>query len=217
MDFPKVLLVLTGVLLFTCVSSGEVLVQYDFTGYNGLQEDTPAVKGSTVEHLTASAITRSKNYPSPGNTSSFLQDSMGFSPTDADGLFLSPYTIDMGVSNDGYFEIILTVAPGYKVSVDSIQLGTKRATRRTGPNYFVVRSSVDNFTADLASGDCSGLGGDDALDITLNFAGQLSNVSERLVLRFYGWGRLDTDDRQGIWAIANNSAAGGLVIEGKVR
>ncbi len=195
----------------------EVLVKFDFTGYDGLQEQTKPEAKSVADHLKVSAIKRSPIYRAPENGSSFLESSMGFVPTVSDGALEDTYSVATAVEKGAYFEITLTVAPGYKLTIDSIQLGTKRASKKTGPNYFVLRSNQDDFSKDIADGETAGEGYDVPRNVTLQTFGELSDLRGEVVLRFYGWGRDAWSTKTGLWAIANHSEVGGLVIEGTVR
>jgi hypothetical protein len=49
-----------------------------------------------------------------------------------------------------YFEIILTPAAGYAVTVNSIQFGNRSTA--TGPSAYAVRTDKDQYTANIASG-----------------------------------------------------------------
>ena len=56
------------------------------------------------------------------------------------------------IAGNKYFEFTLTPEAGYQFTLDSIAFDVTRGGGST-PRGYVLRSSVDNFTADLAGGD----------------------------------------------------------------
>lgn len=214
---------LRGLGVLACVLAGaasvvraEVLVSYDFRGADGEQAQTEPAQ--VAAHLEASAIGRGAAY-AVGVRVGMTQDSMSFVPeAKRDPLvFMRPYTVSDAVVHDAYFEITLKPEDGHSLSVHSITLGTRRASRRSGPNQFEVRGSLDGFATPLTPAlSTAGMGGNESLDLVVDFGRALENLHTAVTLRFYGFGRGLQTDQPGIWAITN-PATGPAVIEGRLR
>lgn len=203
-------------MLTTSSGYADVLVSYDFKGQDGVQVSTEPYQ--VAAHLEASAITRGAAYTS-GVRVSLSKDGMAFVPKAeaAPRFFLEPYAMDAALQHGAYFEVTLTPEVGYSYSVRSILLGTRRASRRSGPNYLEVRSSLDGFKVPLISAvETTGPGGNESLDLYIDLGRSLVNLHTAITLRFYGYGRGLATDQPGIWVITN-PAEGLAVIDGDIR
>jgi hypothetical protein len=58
--------------------------------------------------------------------------------------------INTGASGSAYFEFTLTPATGYSVSFSAISFGTRSTS--TGPQAYALRSSLDGYVGDIATG-----------------------------------------------------------------
>jgi len=196
-------------------SRAAVLVSYDFTGSNGIQVTTPV--DATFANVSASSISRGSSYD-PGTTSVFLSDSMGVAPgqEDANTIFLSNYTLATAAANGAYFELTITAALGYSLSIDTINLAVRRASNKSGPNLLGVRSSLDGYTADLDSG--VSLSGTQAVPVnqTLNFGTSLQDITGSVTLRLYGYQRNQSSASYGIWAMSNHSVDDAFTVNGTI-
>ena len=179
-----------------------VLVQYDFDWAVGGQESIASQV--VVGGLTASPFLRG---PALGPyQANFSLDGLGTQP----GLILddlrfrAPYPLETAVEAGAYFEITLTPGENHLLTVDSLTLGSRRASANTGPNFMAVRSSLDGFGENVVSGRSTAGGGGVASNSTLfDFGSAFRNLSEPLTLRIYGYARNATNTSWGIWAISN--------------
>lgn len=194
----------------------DVLVSYDFKGQDGTQVVTEPYQVAT--HIEASAVTRGAGF-ARGVRVGMSQDGMAFVPVAVSDpqLFMGPYAMDASVGHAAYFEITLTPEAGHSYTVRSALFGTRRASKRSGPNYVEVRSSLDGFQKSLTvSQDTAGPGGNESSDLFIDFGRTLTNLHTAVTLRFYGYGRGLATEQPGIWVITNPSE-GVAVIDGEVR
>jgi len=189
----------------------DTLVKWDFGGEDGTQEKTAPVAGSVSPHLDASPITRGTGFP-VGTGSLFTQNSMTF------WMVPGVNTADDAVEKGAYFEITLTPKNGSALSLQSVAFSSRRASKLSGPNKFIIRSSTDGFGSDIAGPDeTQPEPVPEGADVNISLGGSLDNLTQPVTLRFYGFGRNKADNLDGgIWCIANSSTAGGLTIEGTV-
>ncbi len=206
----RILLLPTACLALSFASlNAEPLAKWDFGGQDGAQETTSPVPGSTAKGLRASPIRRGQGFQK-GNPTLFTENSMTF------WMIPGINTVEDAVAKNAYFEVILTPEAGTSFSIQSVTFLTKRASKMSGPNKFVIRSSLDDFGTDISGPDETQPepvpeGG----DIAVSLGGSLDNLTQPVTLRFYGFGRNKADNADGgIWSIANSSIAGGFAIEG---
>lgn len=196
-------------LLLPLASPAEVLVKWDMAGTSGSQTETPAV--SWTNALTPNPIRRGKGFPA-GKTNTFTPSTMTF--------YVTPGVIKLAdaLAQNAYFEIIITPAEGdFSISLKSLSFASKRASRKSGPNYYTVRSSLDNFSADLIKPVATHpntlpQGG----DVTLDFGDNLKNIKKPFALRIYAFGRERDEQKSGLLAIYNHSKFGGIVLDGSI-
>lgn len=195
-------------LLLPLASPAEVLVKWDMTGASGSQTEMPAV--SWTNALTPNAIRRGKSF-SAGKTNAFTPSTMTF--------YVAPGVLKLAdaLAQNAYFEIILTPAEGVSISVKHLLFGSKRASRKSGPNYYTVRSSLDNFSADLISPVATHPGSlPQGADVLLNFGDKLKNINKPFALRIYAFGREKDEQKLGLLAIYNHSKLGGIILDGSI-
>jgi|GEM_PF-1848002 len=94
----------------------------------------------------------------------------------------SPTTLSEAITNNDYYQFTLTVADGYKAKVTGIELVLRSSN--TGPNKVTLRSSVDNFAADLGTATVTTA----ALLETMSFTNALTNLTGTVTFRLYGYG-----------------------------
>lgn len=94
----------------------------------------------------------------------------------------SPTTLSDAITNNDYYQFTLTVADGYKAKVTGIELVLRSSN--TGPNKVTLRSSVDNFAADLGTATVTTT----ALLETMSFTNALTNLTGTITFRLYGYG-----------------------------
>jgi hypothetical protein len=86
-------------------------------------------------------------------------------------------------AND-YFTFTLTPNTGYAIDFTNLAGMWQRSS--TGPNSYALRSSLDNFAADLATGAITGSGSAVSYDLSLA-SSSLDAVTSAIEFRLYGW------------------------------
>ena len=187
------------------------LVKWNFGGEDGTQERMAPLAGSVASQLEVSPITRGAGFPA-GTGTPFTENSMTF------WMIPGINTAEDAVEKGAYFEITLTPKDGSMLSIQSVSFATKRASKLSGPNKFIVRSSVDGFGSDIAGPDeTQSVPIPEGADISISLGGSLDNLTKPVTLRFYGYGRNKADNADGgIWCIMNSSAASGFAIDGTI-
>lgn len=189
----------------------QTLAKFDFTGLDGAQTDATPVEGSTPAGVTVSPITRGDGFAlsTPGP---FTQNS--FAIRMVPGL----NNFEEAAEQRAYFEITITPDPGKTVTVERISFNSKRATKKSGPLFMVVRGSLDDYSTDLA-GPLNPLPVElpEGSDLELTFAGALNDLTKPVTLRFYAYGRNEPHNPSGgLWVVGNSAMTGGFTIEGTV-
>lgn len=104
-----------------------------------------------------------------------------------------------GYDNSKYFEWTLTPDNGKAINFSSLAY-TSQASNN-GPNNFAIRSSLDNFGADLANPGATGT--------TLSLAGaQFQGVASAISFRVYGWSATNST---GTFSINDFTFSGNIV------
>ncbi len=85
---------------------------------------------------------------------------------------------------DDYFTFTLTPNPGYEIDFNNLTGAWQRSG--TGPNSFVVMSSLDSFGAAIASGSITGNGSEVAIP-TIDLS-SLQDVTSAIEIRVYAFG-----------------------------
>jgi len=191
-------------------ASAETLAKWDLTVEDGTQLDALPIEGSVVSGLQVSPIARG-NGLSFTETTKFTADGFASSSTP------QTQTIADAIENETFFEVTLTPEKGKTLDLNYISFASKRASKNSGPNFLIVRTSLDDFTNDVTAptktqpvdipGSC---------DIELwFFDGILSGITESITLRFYGFGRNQSHNPDGgLWVISNNTETSAFSIHG---
>ncbi len=200
--------------LWAMLPKSSPLVLYNLAGQPGSQVTTPT--HTVVERVTATAISRGASYGATGAVA-FGADSMLFSPGSTTGNtgFLSNYDLNFAVANNGYFQITLTPASGYSLFIDSVLMAVRRASASSGPNFVGVRSSLDGYGSDLATGISTAGTQPSPTTVAISFGQALKDITTPVTLRFYGYTRNATSSSFGLWGISNPSS-GKLAVMGRV-
>ncbi|MSU36578.1 MAG: PEP-CTERM sorting domain-containing protein [Pedosphaera sp.] len=135
-----------------CISQQLLLISTLATGSSLSQAD---VLGTfTFDQVTANAGGTTDPTPPPPlpqlTFGSFMANGLGANPRASSLFTFSGWTTAAELDAGKYFETTLTPALGSQVSFDTITFGVRRSG--TGPRDYVVRSSLDNFAANLPAG-----------------------------------------------------------------
>lgn len=148
-----------------------------------------ASAGSAVPHTTAVAnltVSSISRYNNNGNSDLLINNSVSSGYTGASGTFNAGAAARVGTLNTGEngsvaFEFMLTPASGKEVVLQGISFGARSTS--TGPQAYVLRSSSDNYAADIISGtfnNNSGWALKDAQGLTVA-------SSEPITFRLFGY------------------------------
>ena len=191
-----------------------LLVTYDFASEDGDQAVTAV--DTTLTNISASGISRGAAYTTVIGAA-FADEGMGVKAGETTSDFLTAgYSFQDAVDGNGYFELTVTADLGFSMSIDSIDLAVRRASNKTGPNFLGVRSSLDSYTADLVSGVSNTGTQADPTDQNLDFGSLLQNITGSVTLRFYGYGRNNTNTSYGLWVVSNSSVGDEFAVNGTV-
>lgn len=92
-------------------------------------------------------------------------------------------TSGSSVNADEYFTFTLTPGTGYKINFTGFEFTLQRST--TGPTTFVVKSSLDNYTATIETATPSGI---TAFAKTVSLSGAaFQNITSAITFRVYGY------------------------------
>jgi Lamin Tail Domain/Secretion system C-terminal sorting domain/Bacterial Ig-like domain len=86
-----------------------------------------------------------------------------------------------GANGSAYFEFTVTPAAGFAVVISQIDFGTR--STGTGPQAYSVRSSLDNYAADLAAGT---IGNNSTWSLKTNSLSFSGTAGTAVTLRIYG-------------------------------
>jgi gliding motility-associated-like protein len=114
---------------FVTLASPNFTANYDFNSANGTSPDLTPVP--VTEHVTQGSFTAS-----------------GATSTNASGRFnASTWGTGTSINTNNYFSVTVTPASGYNLSLSALGFTVQRSS--TGPAKYSVRSSIDNYAADL--------------------------------------------------------------------
>jgi hypothetical protein len=119
--------------LFVCAFSWGQILTFDFVGFVG--NEITGTSNFNNANLTSSTISRGAGLTASNNVDRFNATSWAL------------MTIANAVSGNDYMEFTITPNLGFQFSVSSIYIQLQRSG--TGPSAVVLRSSVDNYTANL--------------------------------------------------------------------
>ena len=135
---------LTAAILLAPCNATPGVITWNFTDTNG---DPLSNTSSTL----VSAISRGNNNGTTNtliNSTSASNVYVGFSAGNNAGV--ATFTGALNTTTSSYFEFTLTPPAGYSVTLNGISFGSRSTS--TGPQAFVLRSSLDGYVNDLASG-----------------------------------------------------------------
>ncbi|MFC4262184.1 Ig-like domain-containing protein [Ferruginibacter yonginensis] len=169
------------VMLFVSIMcNAQTDVSWDFgtTAANG----SPSA-GVPVTNLTISALAQGNNN---GTTTLLTTASASTGYTGASGQFNAGAAARIGAINtaasgSAYFEFSLTPAAGSVVTLNNISFGTR--STGTGPQAYTIRTSNDNYVADVATGT---IANNSAWSLKSNTTNISSGTGAVITFRIYG-------------------------------
>jgi hypothetical protein len=203
-----------------CLSSQSFVASYSFanvTSTSGTLDPgpVPVVSGLTFSSFSATGTSANAN---ASGRFSFTGWSVGALDTDDN---YANYTA--ALSPTIYYEVSLAVAPAYTLNLNAITFAVRRSG--TGIRNYCVRSSLDNYTNNLAASTgtstrLSVIPGDvffwnydsvstssDQKGSIINFGSQFSHLTNALSFRFYAW---NSEANGGTFSIDNVSFTGSV-------
>lgn len=153
----------------TIPSSAAVIYNNPITGSNP-NTSNPYTAGQTVaSNLTGSGIGRGA----------------GATGTNANDRYNANSWNTTSLDSTAYFDWTLTPANGFGVDFTSLSGAWQRSS--TGPSSYSLRSSLDGFVSDIASGTIGGSGAADPYNISLS-AAAFNSIVAPVTFRLYAWG-----------------------------
>ncbi len=189
-------------LLFMLCALGMILAslrgqaQVTWNMGTGATANASPSSGLPVANLSVSTVTTGNN-----SVSSLLQSvSVSSGYTGASGSYNAAAIARTGafsLTNSAYFELTLTPASGYQVTVSSISFGAR--STKTGPARFSVRSNKDLYAGNLAGG---GLVANNIwVRKALTNLGLTSATGTPLTIRIYGYDGIGNNPSSANWRI----------------
>jgi len=169
--FPMRRILVGALMMLGSAAQGQIAV-YSF----GSAGSPTAGVTSVASNLTASAFSGNLGTPGPGGTSPLYTAGSG-------GGYFAAASWTGTAPGSNYFEFTLTPNAGYALSASSMTFGY-RATS-TGPTSFAVRSSVDAYASNLASGSITG---DSAWHSSGTLTITMSGINTATTFRIFGSG-----------------------------
>jgi len=173
------------------VTADVILAKYDFSGQSGSQSATPVTLEDS--HVTATSILRGA-----GISPSTYANSMCSTSTNW------PLGSAVPANDDHYYEFSLSPDRGYKMPISAIRYQT--GSLNFGPGSYQLRDSLDNFS----SGFTQATGANTSITDDTS----LVDLTSTITFRFYGFNSSSISGAA--FFLANNSSAGGLVMEGSI-
>src|SRR6266487_1156239 len=169
------------VLLFSTILFGQSSFSWNF----GTSAANPSPSsGIPIPNLTVSDISQGNNN---GTTTLLTTTSASSGYTGASGQFNAGAAARTGALNtnangSAYFEFTLTAAPGATVNISNIDFGSRSTS--TGPQAYSIRTSLNGFAFDAATGTFSN---NSVWVLKTNTANITSNPGGVVTIRIYGY------------------------------
>lgn len=105
-----------------------------------------------------------------------------------------------------YYQISIVPDPGYSFSITNLELDNRRTN--TGPNFWKVTSSLDNYSTTIGTLQENTTPGAWVRNADVEFGTSIENVDETVILRVFAYG---ASHDNGTWAVDNIELFGSLV------
>ena len=126
-----------------------VIVPPCTTSSQGGWNFTSATPSSTISNLTIGSLTQGNN----NGTTTLISTTSASSYAGASGTnnaCATAFTGALNTATSTYFQFVLEPAIGYNFSLTGISFGSR--STGTGPVAYALRSSIDNYSSDIATG-----------------------------------------------------------------
>ncbi|MFZ4106701.1 beta strand repeat-containing protein, partial [Flavobacterium sp.] len=126
------------------------------TSYNfGTATPFSATPSSTQSNVTVSAVTQGNSFGASTLLSSTSTSSVyaGASGSGNAGIAAKIGALDTSTTTNAYFSFTVTPELGYNFTLNGISFGSR--STGTGPQAYSLRSSLDNYATDIATGSIS--------------------------------------------------------------
>ena len=144
-------LLISFILLTTQLAWGQTTFNWNF----GTTVGNAAPSSGSLVNLTVGNVTIGNTN---GTVTMLSTTSASSGYTGSSGLYNAGNAsrtgaLNIGASGSAYFEFTLTPAAGYYVQLSEISFGTRSTS--TAPQAYTLRSSLDSYSSDLATGSIS--------------------------------------------------------------
>ncbi len=173
-------------------ANAAVLVSYDFTGATG--DQVSQATSSVASNMTGSVLTRGSGLTASAATGSISS---------------TGWTTAASIDLNDYYSFTITPDVGFTLNLDTLTFAERRSG--TGIRNFVIRTSLDSFTADIFSASVP----DDTAtrDQSFTFNSSFDVISSALTIRVYGY---SSESAAGTWRLANSTATSNMQLTGTV-
>jgi len=178
-------------LSFIGFSQPTTLVSYNFSGAPGDQSVQPTA--STAQNLSATVISR-------GQLATGVRRD--------NGMFSDNWPNDNTLDLNDYFEFSVTPDNGYGLTLNNLLFADENLNN--GAQAFAVRTSLDNFVADVATENTQTQGNNvSKVNRTINLSSISS--SKTVAIRIYGYNRQAGGAASRIWGLTNPTTGSGVM------
>ncbi|MFL9844823.1 Ig-like domain-containing protein [Flavobacterium rhizosphaerae] len=167
----RVLLLLVMALVLPASFYGQAVFSNEINDSNP-GDFNPYTSGQVVNaNITASGIGRGPGITVNGGSSRY--NAKGWNTAD--------------LAADNYFYFTLTPNAGYEIDFDSFMYTGQKSG--TGPKYFSIRTSLDNYTTDVYTYSETGDASMTFPELTASLsASTFQGITQAITFRFYAWG-----------------------------
>ena len=173
--------------LQTCSTVG--LGKWDF--------ETFAPSSNTTTNLIISDISRGNNNGTTTLTTNDVSSTSYINSSGSSNIGAATVNGILNSATSTYFEFTLTPASNYRSKLNGLQFGSR--STNTGPMNYAIRSSLDNYTTDIASGSL--LNNSVWTLISPTVASTQSGTGTAITYRIYGYNGTGANSNIAVWRL----------------